>query len=356
MWRTLARLVPGQQQFRQWTLPSKLTALGVLLTVVLALLGIVYSTAVAIFQYWQAEKADSASRTYGRLASITRIYNDGSQDLVDVEFGVSGTRVACPISGPDASFTLQFPKRFSTLALRLAAKDGRVVVSTKIRDSKGAVVAEVNENEWKLNVGHFYQRNYTDNAFEVVDVRGHVVLQLVLLPDRIRFQGRTFVAEGYEVMIFGPPDRRGKGAVFTDLPSEMTGIKEPIPRMFLYPSELHLGQLSGAASFMFDPDSVTADDVAERNRIFELILSNCREQTMQLNLGFDEKECLGIAKGISMTSDEFKTPCVRSEWNERDDGIVVDVCKGADGQLTLQVLGRRPRNGERAQSQPDIHR
>ena len=51
--------------------------------------------------------------------------------------------------------------------------DGKLMVSTMIRDSSGNVLAELRRNEWKVAPPpKTWDRNYTDNALEVVNAEG----------------------------------------------------------------------------------------------------------------------------------------------------------------------------------------
>jgi hypothetical protein len=64
--------------------------------------------------------------------------------------------------------------------------DGKLLVSTMIRDSSGSVLAELRRNEWKVAPPpKTWDRNYTDNALEVVNAEGYVVLQIKLLDFQI---------------------------------------------------------------------------------------------------------------------------------------------------------------------------
>jgi len=74
-------------------------------------------------------------------------------------------------------------------SLKVERMKGKIAVSTIIRDETGRLIAEIIRNEWQLRPSLLWDRNFNDNAIEVRDEKGFVVLQLVLLPDRIRIQG-----------------------------------------------------------------------------------------------------------------------------------------------------------------------
>ncbi|WP_315716481.1 MULTISPECIES: hypothetical protein [unclassified Bradyrhizobium] len=123
---------------------------------------------------------------------------------------------------------------------------GKIKVSTQIGDADGNVIAEIVRNEWKVSPGRAWDRNYSDDALEVKDSRGLVVLQVRALPDRIQIQGAWWVDMGFngwaQLFIFSdPPPERGAKLVF----ALKNGKGEPpsIPPIFEYPSDLHLGEM-----------------------------------------------------------------------------------------------------------------
>jgi|SRR5208283_2378274 len=131
-------------------------------------------------------------------------------------------------------------KIFDENALSIISDEGRVKVSTIIRDKTGNVVAELIENEWKVNKNSAFDRNFSKDALEVKDNTGDIVFQIRVLEDRIQFQGKFYDSKGNGVAI--GKDFSGKGGVI-----EMTGLNHPqlelkIDPIFLYPSDNHLGE------------------------------------------------------------------------------------------------------------------
>ena len=120
-------------------------------------------------------------------------------------------------------------------------------VSTRIVDDIGNLLVEINRNEWKVAPPpQTWDRNYSDDALEVRDGAGRIVLQVRALSDRIQLQGMWWVdlgpPNGVRRMTIwqGTDPKKGAQIVFTP-----KGGGEPpphIPPMFVYPSELHLGE------------------------------------------------------------------------------------------------------------------
>lgn len=119
-------------------------------------------------------------------------------------------------------------------------EDNIVKVSLTVRDKDGKIVAELIKNEWKLNKGSFWDRNYTKDALEVKAPDGSIVLQTIAKDDRIVLQIRLYDKNGNGIVMIADPS--GSGALM----HRSDGVLDPTPiqPMFLYPSDTHLGELS----------------------------------------------------------------------------------------------------------------
>ena len=133
----------------------------------------------------------------------------------------------------------------------LEAKLGKrgVEVSTVVRDRIGHQVVKVDDNHWQIEKQNSVDHNYTNNALEVLDAGGHVVLQLRLLPDRMQIRGEWHDAYGGGVQVIDCPNpmfpKQYGGCI------EVFGSKYlerdkrvTITPMFKYPSSEHWGELS----------------------------------------------------------------------------------------------------------------
>lgn len=120
---------------------------------------------------------------------------------------------------------------------------GKLKVSTQIRDEKGNLVAELVRNEWKIASPPIaWDRNYTANALEVRNAAGKIVLQAVLLPDRIRLQGEWRDTNGFGYRVVKGNNGNGQIIGFEKNPPPDAPEIKPL---FVYPSESHLGELKG---------------------------------------------------------------------------------------------------------------
>jgi hypothetical protein len=149
-------------------------------------------------------------------------------------------------TGPILEFTgpngMPLFQLWDDVNLLLETIDGQLKVSTKFRDRKGNLTAELVRNEWKVAPPpRTWDRNYSKDALEVKDETGRIVLQMKLLLDRVQLQGEWWKDEingfglfkannnGGYITIFGPRFKR-----------ENAPMIEPL---FVYPSDTHLGEL-----------------------------------------------------------------------------------------------------------------
>jgi hypothetical protein len=125
--------------------------------------------------------------------------------------------------------------------------DGEVKVSTQIRNSDGNLVAEMIRNEWAAAPPpQTWDRNYSRDSVEIIEPSGKVVLQVRALPDRIQLQGEWRGVGGYGTRLVKSQDPAHPGGLIILMTPQNPegGPNSPqIPRMFVYPSGLHLGQV-----------------------------------------------------------------------------------------------------------------
>ena len=157
-----------------------------------------------------------------------------------IEIGDSGTKIFTNEDQPIINF-------YGT-PLKVEVLDGEAKVSTQIKDETGKLIAEINKNEWATGQPPaIWDRNYSDDSFEVINPNGDVVLQIRALPDRIQIQGDWYGPDGHGKRMVKSNDPANPGALFLSLyrGKEEAGVPHvPIKRMFQYPSALHFGELS----------------------------------------------------------------------------------------------------------------
>jgi len=199
----------------------------------LLLIGAILQIAIEIREGKEAAKL----KYVGTLEPKSRVLLSTRDNVTPkIELGDGGTIFS--FAGPQGQPLF---KIFDDNSLTVVIDGGQVKVSTLIRDKSGSAVAELINNEWKVNRNNTFDRNYSKDALEVKDNSGDIVLQVKVLNDRIQFQGKFYNSQGNGVAL-GKHDS-GQGGVI-----EMTGANHPhlklkIEPIFQYPSENHLGEL-----------------------------------------------------------------------------------------------------------------
>ena len=126
------------------------------------------------------------------------------------------------------------------LSIRLV--EGRLLVTTEVRDASGALIAEMKDNEWKhLPQPAIFDRNYTPNVLEIRDKEGKVALQVANLGDTIDVAAVFHCANGWTYTV-GPIGGHGS-AIELRRPGEV--LQDEIPPICDYPSDLHFGSCPG---------------------------------------------------------------------------------------------------------------
>jgi hypothetical protein len=105
-------------------------------------------------------------------------------------------------------------------------------------------VAELIRNDWKTSPSA-WDRNYTDDALEVRNAQGRVVLQVKVIQNTIQLQGEWWDEYGNGTRLVKCVDHQtGKiGGCVVQL-GIIDSPDQQIKVMFQYPSELHFGELA----------------------------------------------------------------------------------------------------------------
>ena len=128
-------------------------------------------------------------------------------------------------------------------------EDNRIFVTTDVRDSLGGIIAKMEKNEWILNSNARLDKNFDNNALEVIDNNGDVIFQIDIRKSQIYFQGLFYQPNGNATVIttLDLPNgekttmmatfiNEGHGRVIP--PNPLLRLIQPL---FKYPSSLHSG-------------------------------------------------------------------------------------------------------------------
>jgi hypothetical protein len=128
---------------------------------------------------------------------------------------------------------------FRDAGITVEYENGKILLSTFIRDQQGKLIATIDKNHWSVNPNRSIcmDKNYTSDSLEVLDGRGHVVLQVRLYPDRLSVQGLWFNDKGIGVELVSTPEKGWRSLVLK--PPRGTDDEILIPELFKYPSTKH---------------------------------------------------------------------------------------------------------------------
>ncbi len=181
---------------------------------------------------------EKAKQQYsGKLQAESRLLLSAKEQVFPViEIGDSGTRFVYTGDPNVSLFNI-----FGDSHLGISLDKGQVLISCVMRDKEGKIVAELKDNEWKVQKAPvIFDRNFDKNAVEVVDAYGSVILQVLAFKDKVQFQGKFYSKDG-ECFAF-ISDGPGKGAGMHIRRKLDTTPVPAINKLFKYPSDQHLGE------------------------------------------------------------------------------------------------------------------
>jgi hypothetical protein len=137
-----------------------------------------------------------AAALEGDLRGAGEIFTDGKvRGVPGIEMGDGGSflwmlppKPGQPVQPyfvpfPDAEFRTEYGK-------------AGPLVSTTIRDGDGHIVAVMDSNHWNVYLPYCSDKNYTDDALEILDASFHVVLQIKIYPNVVQVQGEWWDNQG----------------------------------------------------------------------------------------------------------------------------------------------------------------
>jgi len=110
--------------------------------------------------------------------------------------------------------------------------DGALLINTEVRDHDDNLVVRVDDNTWTVPESMLWDKNYTDDALEVMDKRGRIVLQLRVYPDHVGICGEWWSSSGNGFRIADGPN-------VIWLSKDKNPPEPSIKPIFRYPSTTH---------------------------------------------------------------------------------------------------------------------
>ncbi|HEY2546680.1 MAG TPA: hypothetical protein VGI46_11490 [Candidatus Acidoferrum sp.] len=213
----------------------------VLVTIAAALLFVACFQSLACLQ----RREEKAAALKGELCSFRSFWGACyTPPIPIIEIGGDSGSKLVYVGSEDS---VDFGKFARNAGLRIERGNHGMEISTPVLDRSGKRIANIDRNHWTVVAQpEIWDKNYTDNALEIKDSRGEVVLQLRFLPDRLQIaaEWRDQFGRGQEWAKCSAPGKPPSACVIpwgnarTELQNE-----QPIEPIFKYPSSEHLGEL-----------------------------------------------------------------------------------------------------------------
>jgi hypothetical protein len=200
---------------------------------------LVACTYVPIFKIWREEKAAALSGELEPSCSTAKF--DDSDVKVQIGTGPNGTIISW-IGGKKEIFSIVGDK------LLIRRENGKLLLTVDVRErGTGAVIVSITDNKWTVSSAQnvSWDHNYTDNALEVKDGRGRIVLQVVLMPGIVHIQGEWWHEDGSGGRVVQPypfGSIKGVGSAFVIMTPLYHPDEPSIEPIFKYPSREHWGE------------------------------------------------------------------------------------------------------------------
>lgn len=152
--------------------------------------------------------------------------------------------------------TLEVPKEspFKGVLFKAWLDNGKIKVTTQIRDPQGHSIADMVENEWSVNSpAYAYKRNFNDTSLEVIDHFNKVVFQIDISGNRVFLRGvfnrpdsLFVIANTHKARYNADTSALGYFIAFhkkdyNEIMSKDSSMLDIKP-IFIYPSNEHKGQ------------------------------------------------------------------------------------------------------------------
>jgi len=121
------------------------------------------------------------------------------------------------------------------IPIKLYSENNRLLIDATIYDKNNTIIGQIIRNEWEIIRGNIRDRNYSINAFEIIDNENKPVLQIYLGEGNNIFFGGYFYNANEKKYYYSTEG--------------ITYIESPMKTIFKYPSSKYLGKLN-------DPDNL----------------------------------------------------------------------------------------------------
>lgn len=216
------------------------TAVGVLIIVMIG--GFVASETMAVLRDMQLRTQSKDLDTLAKQAIENQLYGslqDGSTMILPAQKNVIPHIV---MGGEKFSFEGPMGRILKKMNMEARIDNGHLKFSTTIYGKDRDIVAEISDNEWKINRDSVFDRNYSRSALEVRNTRGDIVLQVHLEGNRLYFQGVLYFAERDLSILIARGEKDGVPCCLIEVQKPGEQFEHSVKPLFRYPSGLYLGE------------------------------------------------------------------------------------------------------------------
>jgi hypothetical protein len=178
-------MILKKKQYKEWTLPNKLTFWGAIIGFICLIIGIGQIRSCVMQEKRQKITTKENART-GVIESINTT-NSRSFKVRIGGFVVNCTKYDLESGINIASLIANCNGDSMPVSVKLL--NGRILLSSKFYNLNDEIVGEIIDNNWVVNSNSLFMRNYDDNAIEVIDNYNVVVMQVRMEENSIIING-----------------------------------------------------------------------------------------------------------------------------------------------------------------------
>lgn len=197
------------------------------------IIGIIISL-IGIYQNIQTEKITALSGTFKPINEGE--YSNNITCLLGTSSFIFTNLTSDFVEGKQSINPFyRFPGYDFSIAIRRG--ENNLLISAEFYSLDGKIVAELIDNEWKINPNNYFEKNYDEYALEVIDQYGIPNLQVELVDKNTIRLGGVFY-DGQRAIIIS--DLLQFYGNITE--KEVIEKGRKIDTLFVYPAENHLGE------------------------------------------------------------------------------------------------------------------
>jgi hypothetical protein len=131
---------------------------------------------------------------------------------------------------------------FKKTKFRAWIEDKKLLIDADLKNDEGRLIARIERNEWTIKSNEVFDKNFDDNAIEILDSYGDIVFQVDLVDrNHILLRG-IFYGNDSTFVLLNELNGAPFISVFSIKDKEEILKKLPFKSLFKFPSNLHMGE------------------------------------------------------------------------------------------------------------------